>query len=224
MHWSLYTPADSLLFFLFGFCKCIIALKKTPISCKDHLRLWCFIPSKILIEVCDTDVCIPKDSERDSLSPQKQWVFNAWALKCKHKEAIGSKHQQLICHGINSMGEILHCPFRHPSEPHFVVMVKVKGFLVRSFVGMVAEKGSLLRPVVGMGYKCKGLSWGPLWDWTIWERGMIYRHNGLSWGPLWRWIIWTGAFLKSFVGTGYVNQGLSWGPLWEWVTGARVLS
>ncbi len=56
------------------------------------------------------------------------------------------------------MGEILHCPFRHPSEPHFVVMVKVKGFLVRSFVGMVAEKGSLLRPVVGMGYKCKGLS------------------------------------------------------------------
>jgi hypothetical protein len=37
-------------------------------------------------------------------------------------------------------------------------MVKVKGFLVRSFVGMVAEKGSLLRPVVGMGYKCKGLS------------------------------------------------------------------
>ncbi len=48
------------------------------------------------------------------------------------------------------MGEILHCPFRHPSEPHFVVMVKVKGFLVRSFVGMVAEKGSLLRPFVGM--------------------------------------------------------------------------
>ncbi len=56
------------------------------------------------------------------------------------------------------MGEILHCPFRHPSAPHFVVMAKVKGFLMRSFVGMTAEKGSLLGPLVGMGYRCKGLS------------------------------------------------------------------